>query len=73
MKIRVVLDMASATEYVVKSNEAFPLSKRFNMKGKTRVDLKSTDINWINGVNLVDPDTGFTPLMIAAAQGMQFM
>ncbi len=61
--------MASATEYLVKANTAFPLSTRFGMKGKTRVEIKGDDINWINGVNLIDPDSGLTPLMIAAMQG----
>ncbi len=61
--------MASATEYVVKANESYPLSTRFAMKGKTRHNIKENDINWINGVNLIDPDSGLTPLMIAASQG----
>ncbi|RYG69605.1 hypothetical protein EON64_02285 [archaeon] len=32
-------------------------------------ELAGRDVNWRNGINIVDPDTGLTPLMLAAVQG----
>eukprot|EP01031_Cornospumella_fuschlensis_P047168 gene47168-57768_t len=32
-------------------------------------ELVGRDVNWRNGINIVDPDTGLTPLMLAAVQG----
>eukprot|EP01039_Chlorochromonas_danica_P006056 gene6056-6670_t len=33
--------------------------------------MTGRDVNWRTGINLVDPDTGLTPLMLAAIQGKQ--
>jgi ankyrin repeat protein len=59
-------------EYTLKY-ESLPLSKRFDVKGaqnmKSAMRNLKGGVNLNNGVDFVDPETGFTPLMVAAIQG----
>lgn len=34
-------------------------------------EMTGRDVNWRTGINMVDPETGLTPLMVAAIQGKQ--
>lgn len=59
-------------EYTLKY-ESLPLSKRFdvvgtqNLKASMRTLKGGTTLN--NGIDFIDPDTGFTPLIVATMQG----
>lgn len=59
-------------EYTLKY-ESLPLSKRFDVLGtqnlKTSMVTLKGGVNLGNGIDFVDPDTGFTPLMVATIQG----
>lgn len=72
--------MSSALEYFM-NYDSIPLSKRIgttnvkdqtsrNMnKGGDTIELQGRNINWRTGINTPDPETGLTPLMVAAIQG----
>jgi hypothetical protein len=65
--------MASATELVLKY-DSIPLSKRLEMVGTTGMTKNNKvedDIpeSWAQIVDIVDPETEFTPLMISCQNG----
>jgi ankyrin repeat protein len=51
--------------------DAIPLSKRLQMTGTSMMTKNSvqTEMNWGPEINRIDPGTGYTPLMVAAANG----
>jgi ankyrin repeat protein len=51
--------------------DAIPLSKRLAMTGTAMMTKNSiqTEMNWGPEINRIDPDSGYTPLMVAAANG----
>lgn len=62
---------ATALELALK-NDSIPLSKRLQMAEEARprmADVNVKDDEWGDTLNIVDPNSGFTPLMMAAMHG----
>ena len=51
--------------------DSIPLSKRLAMSGTASMTKNSiqTEVNWGAEINLIDPTSGYTPLMVAAMNG----
>jgi hypothetical protein len=66
--------MASKLEYFM-NYDSVPLSKRINtsttklMTKNITKEIRGRDVNWRSGINTIDPETGYSPLMVAVIQG----
>jgi hypothetical protein len=51
--------------------DSIPLSKRLQMSGTVNMTKNSlqTEVNWGAEINRIDPQTGYTPLMVASING----